>query len=205
MPHIFDRAKPEDLKDRSIGDIKKVLNHYMENGILRYNVLDKKDRGGLSFSMDTCYSTELYYLVWDYLFMDVENRTEELARATKIYEVYKFINNFKNMLDGEVILSQAISDRTAHRKSKDQLEKIKYVIVTDMSTPTRLFKDCHGIPGVIVTIEGVDRAYELSNFSMFCSEVFFKTLKGKYDRKEKHIINDFRSMGIYCQCIQCQA
>ena len=195
MAHIFDRAKPEDIKNKSLSDIRRVYHHYMEKGILRYKVMDSNNLVSLSFSMDTCYSTSLYYLVWDYLFMDVEGKTDELARITKIFEVYKFINNFNQMLEGEVILSEAIKDKTAHRKSKEELDESKYVLVKDMTTPTKLFKDCNGVPGVIVTVNGVDRAFSLNNFNLHSSLEFYKKLDAKFKRKSSFIQNDIRSMG----------
>jgi hypothetical protein len=105
-------------KTVTIKNIERILNHYFAGGKIHYNISTKDHVKGYSFTMETCFSLQLYYKVWNYLFMDTKGVTNNLAPMTKAYEIFKFIKLMKPVLSGELTLEKALKNRVACNNAK---------------------------------------------------------------------------------------
>ena len=172
-------------KTVTIKNIESILNHYFAGGKIHYNVSTKDHAKGYSFTMETCFSLQLYYKVWNYLFMNTKNTTHDLAPITKAYEIYKFIKLMKPVLSGELILEKALKNRVACNNAKGKKSKVRDIPQINENSRLYLFKDYKGVAGVRVFGDKGRNSFSLEEFKNYCEPVYYERLMKKYN-KTKH-------------------
>ncbi len=135
--------------------------------------------------METCFSLELYYKVWNYLFMDTKGSTNNLAPITKAYEIFKFIKLMKPVLSGELILEKALKNRVACNNTKGKMKKVRDIPQIDDKSRLYLFKDYNGAVGVRVYNDKGRNKFGLEELKNYCEPKYYERLMKKYN-KTKH-------------------
>ncbi len=121
----------KELNEFKTFDLEKVTgihHHCIKNGKILYSVIIEPNQIGPTFTIDTCYSLHLYYKVWDYLLFDVNKQCPDLTKLTRSFEIYKFIEIFKEELNDGLTLSDALNNITATRKPKNSDNNIRNLL-----------------------------------------------------------------------------
>lgn len=191
---IFDKVAPNYKFEFNMTNVSGIHRHAFEDGKLRYWIKLKGNEPGPSFTIDTCYSLILYQKIWEYLFMDFKEQTINIAMATKYFEIFKYINNFRAFLTGDLDLESCVASKTASRRVADKIGDDTQIYVSDMSTKVRFFKDCYNKQGIIVTVDSEEFAFEFKDFKQYCSEEFYTRAQHNMNVLSEKIPNDKRGL-----------
>ena len=191
---IFDKVAPDYKFEFNMNHVSGIHRHTFEDGKLRYWIKLKGNVPGPSFTIDTCYSLILYQKIWEYLFMDFKEQSIDIAMATKYFEIFKYINNFKAFLTGDLDLESCVASKTASRSVIDRIGEDTQIYVSDMSTKVRFFKDCYDKSGIIVNVNSEDFAFEFKDFKQYCSEEFYTRAEHNMNVLSDKIPNDKRAL-----------
>lgn len=98
IQYIFRNNKLKPPTFKSIKDIKKITKSNFLNGRLVYEVSIEGINKHFTFRIEDCLSKELFFLVQEYLFIEIIGKKTEISNSVKYFEISSFFYNFKSKI-----------------------------------------------------------------------------------------------------------
>jgi hypothetical protein len=118
LDEIFLYCHTYKKKSFKLQDITKIEGHFFYNSELYYTILPKNYDQLVYLRLCDCFSHDIFKLIRDYLLIDVNDNTNNIADYTKYMEIKKFYRIFKCQLNTEVTLYDLLNRNCANRKNE---------------------------------------------------------------------------------------